>query len=79
MEIPRGSVIVSRCSLKYIKDQTSCERGKSEIECKGGKVLPFFFFISLKWKTKKKWGFDMSSGSVLFWNKALVGDAKSAD
>lgn len=32
MEIPRGSVIVSRCSLKYIKDQTSCEGGKRERE-----------------------------------------------
>lgn len=30
MEIPRGSVIVSRCSLKYIKDQMSCARRDGE-------------------------------------------------
>lgn len=40
-------MIVSRCSLKYIKDQTSCERGRKgererERESKRGRILPLY-------------------------------------
>lgn len=51
MEIPRGSVIVSRCSLKYIKDQTSCEGGESEKEQKREDVAT----------VDKVWGFQIRS------------------
>lgn len=38
-------MIVSRCSLKYIKDQTSCERGRKgerERESERGRILPLY-------------------------------------
>lgn len=42
-------MIVSRCSLKYIKDQTSCEEGKSErgIE-RGEDVFTVEKFLKMK-------------------------------
>lgn len=67
MEIPRGSVIVSRCSLKYIKDQTSCERGKSERVCKGEKVLLPLIFL----KKKKERGVLTSVMGVFYFETTL--------